>query len=380
MDRRQDAARGAARQIALEDVAFRHAAAEFVDQLARGDAGRRQLDAGILDPARDREAARPLAPAAALAGEPFRALLDDVAHPIQRLDIVDERRAAEQPDLRRDRAACGAAARACPRCFPASPIPRRRYRRRRRAAGESGGLLREARFGFKSARSRVPADLAALRIFVAQIDIDRRAPPPPRRRSACLRACGADRFRDNTRSLKVPGSPSSALIAISRGAFRRVAHQAPFAAGREAGAAQAAQLPNPPAASRSPRACSRPSRQDCAASLIAAARRDNRRSRELGAADLARMGLDARRRAPDRGDAVEARMLVQRMADAPPPARCGSRPCRARARRARRRPELAGQLRQQRSAPNSAQVRLSQTRTVSGGGAGSPSMTMSKWA
>ena len=33
-----------------------------------------------------------------------------------------------------------------------------------------------------------------------------------------------------------------------------------------------------------------------------------------------------------------------------------------------------------RSAPIMAQVRLSQTRTVSGGGAGSPSITMSKWA
>ena len=42
---RQDAARGAARQIALEGVAVRHAAAEFVDQFARRDAGGRKLHA-----------------------------------------------------------------------------------------------------------------------------------------------------------------------------------------------------------------------------------------------------------------------------------------------------------------------------------------------
>ena len=45
-------------------------------------------------------AAQPLAAVAALAGEPVGALLDDVAHPEERLDVVDQRRAAEQADLR----------------------------------------------------------------------------------------------------------------------------------------------------------------------------------------------------------------------------------------------------------------------------------------
>src|SRR5262249_3041854 len=81
-------------------MAVGHAAAELVDELAHGDAGRRQLDARVLDPARDREAARPLAAAPSLPREPFRPLLDDVAHPEQRLDVVDERRPPEQPDLR----------------------------------------------------------------------------------------------------------------------------------------------------------------------------------------------------------------------------------------------------------------------------------------
>src|SRR6185437_15000610 len=39
----------------------------------------------------------------ALAREPLRPLLDDVAHPVERLDIVDQRRPAEQADLRRER-------------------------------------------------------------------------------------------------------------------------------------------------------------------------------------------------------------------------------------------------------------------------------------
>ena len=49
------------------------------------------------------------------------------------------------------------------------------------------------------------------------------------------------------------------------------------------------------------------------------------------------------------------------------PARCGSRPCRARARRARRRRAGRATRRAAVSPPNSAQVRLSQTRTVTGG-------------
>ena len=38
---------GAARQVGLEDMAVRHATAEFLDQFARRDAGRRELDARI---------------------------------------------------------------------------------------------------------------------------------------------------------------------------------------------------------------------------------------------------------------------------------------------------------------------------------------------
>src|SRR6266851_4661803 len=95
----QDAARGAAGEIALEGMAVGHAAAELVDKLSHGDAGGRQLDARRLDTAGDREAAQPLAVVAALAGDEAGTLLDDVAHPEDSLDIIDQRRPTKQPDL-----------------------------------------------------------------------------------------------------------------------------------------------------------------------------------------------------------------------------------------------------------------------------------------
>src|SRR5262249_27617765 len=50
----------------------------------------------------DRKAAQPLAPVAALAGEPVGTLLDDVAHPAEGLDVVAQGRAAKEPDLGRE--------------------------------------------------------------------------------------------------------------------------------------------------------------------------------------------------------------------------------------------------------------------------------------
>src|ERR1700731_3663715 len=84
-------------------MAIRHAAAVLLDQLTRGDPGRRQLDPRITHPSRDREGPQPLAPVAALAGEPLRAFLDDVADPEERLDVVAQGRPPEQSDLGRKR-------------------------------------------------------------------------------------------------------------------------------------------------------------------------------------------------------------------------------------------------------------------------------------
>ena len=96
---RQYAPRRAARKIPLEAMAVGHAGTIFLDQLTRRDPRRGNLDARLLDPARDRVAPHPLVAVAALAGEPIGPLLDDVANPVNGLDIVDQGRTAEQPDL-----------------------------------------------------------------------------------------------------------------------------------------------------------------------------------------------------------------------------------------------------------------------------------------
>src|SRR5207244_4119127 len=63
----------------------------------------RELDAGIFHVAGYREAAQALTAIAPVALPPVSALLDDVAHPPERLDIVDQGRQAKQPDLERIR-------------------------------------------------------------------------------------------------------------------------------------------------------------------------------------------------------------------------------------------------------------------------------------
>src|SRR3546814_4548442 len=79
--RRQDAARGAARQVGAERVPLGHPVAELLDQLLHRDAGRRQLHARRLNAAGDRIGAQALAAVAAVRGKPLGALLHDVAHP-----------------------------------------------------------------------------------------------------------------------------------------------------------------------------------------------------------------------------------------------------------------------------------------------------------
>ena len=180
-------------QVGIERVAVGHAAAVFVDQLAQGDAGRREVHAGLLDAARDRERAQALAAVAAVPANQSRALLEDVAHPVQRLEVVLQRRPAEQPDLRdvgraqprhaalafdrfdhRRLFAADVGAGAAPQLdaaaaaraadWPAAP------RVRARAARGSRGIRRAGRC--RSHRCR-----------------------RPRPRSACLRESGADRAR-----------------------------------------------------------------------------------------------------------------------------------------------------------------------------------------
>ena len=81
-------------------VAILHAATELVDQFAHGDARGRQFDPRIFHPARYRETSQAFAATPALRREPGRALFDNFANPIERLDILFERWTTEQPDLR----------------------------------------------------------------------------------------------------------------------------------------------------------------------------------------------------------------------------------------------------------------------------------------
>ena len=98
--RGQDAARRAARQVRIKIVSLLHAAAVFVDQLAHGDAGRREMDARMLHAARHRKRAQSLAAMTSLGREPVGAFFDNVAHPVERFHVVLERRPAEQAHLR----------------------------------------------------------------------------------------------------------------------------------------------------------------------------------------------------------------------------------------------------------------------------------------
>src|SRR5215204_4936914 len=165
---RQDAAGGAARQIALEGVSLGHAAAVLFDELADRNAGRRELDARVLHPSRDREGAKALTPVAPVRRERLRALLDDVAHPPQRLDVVDERRAPEQADLARKRRLVARQ--------PALALDRLEHRRFFAADVGAGAAtemdLRAARqAGRLELRDLEKKELAAMRILVAQIDV-----------------------------------------------------------------------------------------------------------------------------------------------------------------------------------------------------------------
>jgi hypothetical protein len=98
---RQDAAGGAAGQVGAERVVLRHAAAMLGDQLAHGNPGRGDLDAGPFHPPRDRNGAQARASVPPVACPPPWAALQDVVHPKEGLDVVDQRRPAEQPDLER---------------------------------------------------------------------------------------------------------------------------------------------------------------------------------------------------------------------------------------------------------------------------------------
>ncbi len=233
---RQDAARGATRQVALEVVAFGHAAAVFLDQLADGDPRRRQLDPGLAHPARDGKGAQPLAPMAAVAGEPVGALLDDLAHPVEGLHVVRQRRQAEEPDLGREgRLVARQAALALDR------LHHRRLLAADVGAGTASQIDRhpaeEVRFA--QAVQLTLQDLDHRRIFVADVDVDRLDLAGPAGDQGAFKEPVGIEFQVVT----VLEGSGLALVAVDRQdpGFRLLAHQLPFAAGGKACSPKTAQ-------------------------------------------------------------------------------------------------------------------------------------------
>src|SRR5439155_25334118 len=97
------------------------------------------------------------------------ALLDDVAHPVEGLDIVAQRRPAEEPDLSRE-------GRPLPR-QPALALDALEHRRLFAADIGSGAAAEmDARMaqqpGGLDCGNPTLEDRAALRVLIAQIDID----------------------------------------------------------------------------------------------------------------------------------------------------------------------------------------------------------------
>ena len=234
--RRQDAAGGTSGQVRVQGVTILHAAAVLVYQFAQRNTGWRELDAGVLHPAADAERAQALAPVAAKSAEPGSALFDDVAYPVQGLEIVFQRGPPEQSDLRDIR---GAHTRLAAFAFDAldhrrlfatdigtRAAPQFDQRQLARRIGPQG-----RQFGLQNRTATV--------VFVAQVDVARVGAHHLRRDQHTL--------QKTVRIALQPGpvleSSGFALVDIYRhdARCRLLAHDAPFAPGRESCAAKAAQ-------------------------------------------------------------------------------------------------------------------------------------------
>src|SRR6516225_10591756 len=232
----QNAARGAARQIALEVMAFGHAAAILVDQLARGDAGRRELDPRVLDAPGHREGAAAIAAIATLPSEPLGALLDDVADPVEGLDVVDQSRPAKEPDLRWEGRLV---ARETALAFNA--LEHRRFV----AADIGTGTAAEMDPRVRRQTGRLDrGDLAcenraALWVFVAEIDIDLSRLDHPRRDQHAFDHAVWIGFE----KIAILEGAGLALVGVDheQPRSRLLPHEAPFAPGRKPRAAEPAQ-------------------------------------------------------------------------------------------------------------------------------------------
>ena len=233
---RQDAARGTTGKIGLQFMAGKHPATVFIDQLAQRDARGCQLNARFVDAPADREAAQPLAAVTAVRGEPLGSLLENPAHPVEGFHVVFQRWPSEQADLGHEgRAQARHAALAFDgldhgRFFPADIGPG--------AAAQVDGRVRQARVAVKGGQFPLQ-QLAAARIFIAQIDVD----------FTDVDHVGGDQdtFEEPVRVafqvVAVLECAGFALVDIDRHQPRAVhaTNDVPFATGREPGPAQSAQ-------------------------------------------------------------------------------------------------------------------------------------------
>jgi hypothetical protein len=180
---------------------------------------------------------RPLRPLRPWPENQSGTVLDDVAHPEQGLDVVDERRAAEEADLARERGlvarqAALALDRFEHRGFLAADIGARA------AAQMDLGVAREPRF--LQLGDLAQQDLAHLRVLVAQVDVDRLRLDRERADQHALE----ETVRVLLEIVPVLEGAGLALVGVDRHEARcgLGAHEAPLAACREAGAAEAAQV------------------------------------------------------------------------------------------------------------------------------------------
>ena len=204
--------------------------------------GGREVDAGLVHAAGHRERAQALATVATLAREPRGTLLEDVADPVQRLHVVLERRAAEQPDLRdvrraQARLAALALDRLDHRGLFAADV-------RARAAPQVDARQRARRIALQR-RDLAREQRAARGVLVAQVDVDLVDADGP----------GGDQhaFEEAVRiALEVVAvleRAGLAFVDVDRHQPRRRlgAHDPPLAAGREARTAETAQRRSSPA-------------------------------------------------------------------------------------------------------------------------------------
>ncbi len=205
-------------------------------ELPQRDAGGREVHARLLHPSAHRERPQPLAAVAAVAGEPLGPVLEDGAHPVQRLHVVLERGPAEEADL-------GDVGR--PQARLAALALDRLDHRRLFAADVGAGAApkvnrrqRARRVGLQR-RDLLLEDRAAAVVLVAQIDVDRLDADRPGGDQRAFEKAVRIAFE----VVAVLERARLALVDVDRHQARRGLgrHELPLAAGGKAGAAETAQ-------------------------------------------------------------------------------------------------------------------------------------------